>query len=59
LEKHGIYPATYYGWKNIFEAMGEAGFPHGMTLPQLKEIKRLEKENDLLKMNYACVRKKK
>jgi putative transposase len=29
--------------------MGEAGFRHGMTPDQLKEIRRLEKENQQLK----------
>lgn len=53
LEKHGIYPATFYSWKKKFETMGEAGFRHGMTPAQLKEIKRLEKENDLLKKLLA------
>ncbi len=53
LEKHGIYPATYYSWKKKFETMGEAGFRHGMTPVQLKEIKRLEKENDTLKKLLA------
>lgn len=53
LEKHGIYPATYYSWKNKFEQMGEAGFRHGMTKEQLKEIRRLEKENGLLKKLLA------
>jgi len=53
LEKHGIYPATYYTWKKKFETMGEAGLRHGMTQPQLKEIRRLEKENALLKKLLA------
>lgn len=49
LEKHGIYPATYYSWRKKFDTMGEAGFRHGMTPAQLKEIRRLEKENKMLK----------
>lgn len=53
LEKHGIYPATYYNWKKKFESMGESGFRHGMTPAHIKEIKRLEKENDLLKKIIA------
>jgi putative transposase len=32
-----------------FETMGEAAFQHGMTPAQLKEIKRLKKENAMLK----------
>ena len=36
-----------------FESMGEAGFRHGMTPEHLKEIRRLEKENELLKKLLA------
>jgi putative transposase len=53
LEKHGIYPATFYSWKKKYDTMGEAGFRHGMTPAHLKEIKRLEKENDMLKKLLA------
>jgi putative transposase len=49
LDKHGIYPATYYQWKEKYDEMGEAGFRHGMTKERLKEIRRLEKENAALK----------
>jgi len=49
LEKYGIYPATYYSWKKKFDEMGVDGFRHGMTPDQLKEIKRLQKENQQLK----------
>jgi len=53
LAKHGIYPATFYSWKKKFETMGEEGFRHGITPKHIKEIKRLEKENDLLKKLLA------
>ena len=53
LEKHGIYPATFYNWKNKYDSMGEEGLSHGMTPAQLKEIRRLEKENSLLKQIIA------
>jgi putative transposase len=53
LEKHGVYPATFYSWKKKFDSMGEEGFRHGITPAQLKEIKRLEKENALLKKLLA------
>ncbi|MFA5434044.1 MAG: transposase [Candidatus Paceibacterota bacterium] len=53
LDKHGLYPTTYYSWKKKFETMGEAGFRHGMTPEHLKEIKRLEKENEQLKLLLA------
>ena len=32
-----------------YEEMGEEGFRHGMTPAHLKEIRRLEKENAMLK----------
>lgn len=53
LDKYGIYPATYYGWKKKYETMGEEGFRHGITPAQLKEIRRLEKENTTLKQLLA------
>jgi len=53
LENHGIYPATYYSWKKKYEQMGESGFRHGITPAHIKEIKRLEKENELLKKLLA------
>ena len=53
LEKHAVYPATYYSWKKKYDQMGLAGFRHGMTPEHLKEIKRLEKENSLLKKLLA------
>lgn len=49
LDKHGIYPATYYSWRRKYEEMGDAGFRHGMTKERHKEIRRLEKENGNLK----------
>ncbi len=53
LDKHGLYPTTYYSWRKKFETMGEAGFRHGMTPEHIKEIKRLEKENEQLKLLLA------
>lgn len=49
LEKHGIFPATYYQWKKKLDTMGVEGFNHGMTPEQLKRIRELEKENQFLK----------
>jgi putative transposase len=49
LEKHGIYPASYFSWKKKFESMGEEGFNHGMTPQYLKRIRELEKDNLALK----------
>ena len=49
MEKHGIYPASYYSWKKKLDEMGEEGFTHGITPAQIKRIRALEKENKLLK----------
>lgn len=53
LEKYGIYPATYYSWKEKLSSMGEEGLDYGMTKAQLKRIRDLEKENKLLKQLVA------
>lgn len=53
LDKHGIYPASYYSWKKKLEQMGEEGFHHGMTPQHLKRIRELEKENNVLKQLLA------
>lgn len=52
-EKHGVFPASYYSWKKKFYEMGVEGFKRGITPAHLKEIKRLEKENSLLKKLLA------
>lgn len=49
IEKHGIYPASYYSWKKKLDEMGEEGFTHGITPAQIKRIRALEKENKLLR----------
>lgn len=53
LEKYGIYSATFYNWKKKFDDMGQEGLNHGMTKERLKEIRRLEQENELLKQLLA------
>lgn len=52
-KKHGIYPASYYQWLEKVSEMGEKGLDHGMTKEHLKEIKRLQKENDQLRKLVA------
>ena len=49
LEKHGIYPTTFYAWRKKLDSMGVEGLDYGMTKPQLKRIRELEKENRMLK----------
>ena len=53
LDKYGVYPSTYYSWRKKLDSMGEKGLSHGMTPAHLKEIRRLEKENQLLKQIIA------
>ncbi|MCB0757752.1 MAG: transposase [Flavobacteriales bacterium] len=53
LDKYGVYPATYYDWKRKLESMGEQGLDWGMTPAHIKEIRRLEKENERLKRIVA------
>jgi putative transposase len=50
LRKHGIYPATYYGWRNKFAESGEAGLePQERRRVDGKRIRALEDEVSLLK----------
>ncbi len=42
--KYGVSPPTYYSWKAKFG---------GMTLPDIKRLKALEKENQQLKKLVA------
>ena len=53
LEKYGVHPATYYSWKKKLYEMGLEDLRHGMTPAPLKEIRRLEKENERLKQLVA------
>ncbi|MEG1573426.1 MAG: transposase, partial [Bacteroidales bacterium] len=48
LEKYGIYPSTYYSWRNKLAQMGEDGLKQGMTKEHLKQTHQLEKENEIL-----------
>jgi putative transposase len=53
LRKHGIFPATYYGWKKKFDAQGLAGLKPQYSKKQMKEFRDLEQENALLKKLLA------
>ncbi len=53
LEKHGVYPATFYYWKKKFDQMGDSGLDHSMTKERIAKIKVLEQEIDLLKQLLA------
>lgn len=49
LDKHALYPATYYAWRKKYQDLGADGLSHGMTKNQLKELRRVEEENRKLK----------
>lgn len=51
--KYGVYPASYYQWVEKLKDLGEKGLEHGMTKAHLKEIRRLQKENDELRKLVA------
>lgn len=53
LEKYDLYPGTYYYWKKKFEEEGEAGLNHSRHRNYEKEVKRLSKENEVLKQLLA------
>ena len=53
LDKYGLYPATYYYWKKKHLVYGEEGLAHRRTKDLESDIKRLEKENEQLKILLA------
>lgn len=53
LSKYDLYPATYYYWKKKLLADGGNGLNHQRLKSQASEIKRLEKENEALKILLA------
>jgi putative transposase len=53
LAKYGLYPGTYYYWRNKYKSMGAEGLAHGANKERLKEVKQLRKENEMLKQIIA------
>ncbi len=53
--KHGIDPTTYYFWKERYESEGIRGLMPKTPGPKIdrKELKELQKENELLKKLLA------
>ena len=51
--KHGIYATTYYDWKRKFEEKGYDGLIPRYGRKQNAEVKRILKENALLKKLLA------
>lgn len=50
LAKYELYPATYYYWKRKFIVHGEDGLDHRTQKDLEAENRRLEKENERLKI---------
>lgn len=50
LEKYDLYPATFYYWKKKVSIQGEQGLNHQTQKTLIAEKKRLEKENERLKI---------
>jgi len=53
LAKYDLYPATYYYWKKKIVVYGAEGLNHRTLKNQDTEIRRLEKENETLKLLLA------
>ena len=53
LRKHGLYPATFYAWKQKYEKEGTAGLTPQYLKRQSKENRELMQENALLKKLVA------
>jgi len=53
LAKYGLYPATYYYWKKKLLVYGETGLEHRRLKGREAEMKRMEKENQMLKILLA------
>ena len=53
LEKHDLYPATFYYWKKKLLVYGEEGLQHASAKDHDSRMKALEKENEQLKILLA------
>ena len=53
LAKYDLYPATYYYWKKKLLIGGADNLNHRTLKDRESEIKRLEKENETLKILLA------
>lgn len=49
LDKHDVYPATYYNWKKQLAEQGEEHFGKRVRSQQVRQLQQLEKENRQLK----------
>lgn len=53
LDKYGLYPATFYYWRRKYIVEGESGLERSKRKDYEKEVARLQKENEALKILIA------
>lgn len=53
LDKYDLFPGTYYYWKSKHAVYGDEGLKHKTNKDQIVQIKKLEKENEQLKILLA------
>jgi len=53
LEKHQLYPATFYYWKKKLALDPDRGLKHGFSLDKEARLKKLELENSALRAIIA------
>ena len=53
LDKYNLYPATFYYWKKKLTIYGVDGLDHQVIKDKTAHIKKLEKENETLKILLA------
>ena len=53
LDKYDLYPATFYYWKKKLTIYGVDGLDHQVIKDKTAHIKKLEKENETLKILLA------
>jgi len=53
LAKYSLFPATYYYWRKKFNVYGAEGLTHQVVKEHEVLIKKLEKENEALKLMLA------
>lgn len=53
LAKYNLFPATFYYWRKKLTVYGEEGLSHQVIKNHEHLIKKLEKENETLKMLLA------
>jgi len=53
LSKYSLFPATYYYWRKKLIVYGEEGLTHKVVKDHELLIKKLEKENEALKLMLA------